>query len=102
MIDYLMIGEVLKPQGVRGEVMRNALEGAGTVTSALIPWNTCGVFILGTLNIGVAEYAPFAIFNWLMPLMTIVMAFMGLTVADADGVRLSKKRKLQKKANVDA
>ena len=91
-----MYAEEYRKKGLHPAVLSNALESAGTVSSALIPWNTCGVFILGTLGIGVAEYGPWAIFNWLMPLVTLAMAFMGHTVADADGVRLAKKCKLQK------
>ena len=91
-----MYAEEYRKKGLHPATLSNALESAGTVTSALIPWNTCGVFILGTLNIGVAQYAPFAIFNWLMPIVTIVMAFMGWTVANADGVRLSKAKKAAK------
>jgi NhaC family Na+:H+ antiporter len=45
-----------------------------------------------TLGLKVTEYAPWAVFNWLMPIVVIIMAFMGLTVADKDGVRLSKKK----------
>ena len=88
-----MYAEEYKKMGLHPTCCSNALEGAGTVTSALIPWNTCGVYIMTTLGIGVSQYLPFAIFNWLMPIMVIVMAFMGLTVADKDGVRLAKKRK---------
>lgn len=91
-----MYAEEYKKKGLHPATLSNALESAGTVTSALIPWNTCGVFILGTLNIGVAQYAPYAVFNWLMPLVTIAMAYMGWTVANADGVRLSKAKKAAK------
>ena len=63
------------------------------MTSALIPWNTCGVFISGTLGVEVWQYGGWAIFNWLMPIVVIVMAFMGLTVCDMNGVRLAKKKK---------
>ena len=91
-----MYAEEYKKKGLHPATLSNALESAGTVTSALIPWNTCGVFILGTLNIGVAQYAPYAVFNWLMPLVTIAMAYMGWTVANADGVRLSKAKKTAK------
>ena len=91
-----MYAEEYRKKGLHPATLSNALESAGTVTSALIPWNTCGVFILGTLNIGVAEYAPYAVFNWLMPLMTIAMAYLGWTVANADGVRLSKAKKAAK------
>ena len=91
-----MYSEEYKKMGLHPTGLSNALEGAGTVTSALIPWNTCGVFISTTLGLGVAQYGPWAIFNWLMPIVVIIMAFMGLTVADMDGVRLAKKKKAAK------
>ncbi len=87
-----MYAEEYRKMGLHPKTLSNALEGAGTVTSALIPWNTCGVFIVSTLGISTAQYAPYAVFNWLMPIVVIAMAFMGLTVADADGVRLAKKK----------
>ena len=92
-----MYAEEYRKMDLSPTTLSNALESAGTVTSALIPWNTCGVFILGTLGIGVAQYAPWAIFNWLMPIMTIVLAYLGVTVADSNGVRFIKKKKLAKK-----
>lgn len=95
-----MYAEEYKKMGLHPKSLSNALEGAGTVTSALIPWNTCGVFIFSTLGIGVSQYAPYAVFNWLMPIVVIVMAFMGLTVCDMDGVRLAKKKKMEKAEKV--
>lgn len=91
-----MYAEEYRKMGMHPKALSNALEGAGTVTSALIPWNTCGVFIFSTLGVGVTQYAPYAVFNWLMPIVVIVMAFMGLTTCDMDGVRLAKKRKMAK------
>ena len=76
--------------------MSNALESSGTVTSALVPWNTCGAYIKDTLGLGpwgAGGYGIYAIFNWLMPIMNVVLAYLGLTVADKDGVRLAKKKK---------
>lgn len=93
-----MYAEEYKKMGVSPTSLSNALESAGTVTSALIPWNTCGVFILGTLGVGVSQYAPYAIFNWLMPIVVIIMAFTGHAVADADGVTFAKKRRMARKA----
>lgn len=93
-----MYAEEYRKMGLHPKTLSNALEGAGTVTSALIPWNTCGVFIATTLGMGVADYGPWAIFNWLMPIMVIVLAYMGYTVADMDGVRLATKKKRDKKA----
>ena len=93
-----MYAEEYRKRGLHPKTLSNALEGAGTVTSALIPWNTCGVFIMDTLGVGVAQYGVWAIFNWLMPIMVIVMACMGYTVADADGQRLAGKRRRERKA----
>ena len=67
-----MYAEEYRKMGLHPKTLSNALEGAGTVTSALIPWNTCGVYIEETLGIGVAQYGPWAVFNWLMPIMNIV------------------------------
>ena len=91
-----MYAEEYRKMGLHPKPLSNALEGAGTVTSALIPWNTCGVFIFSTLGVGVTQYAPYAVFNWLMPIAVIVLAFMGLTVCDMNGVRLAKKKKMEK------
>lgn len=87
-----MYAEEYEKQGLHPKTLSNALESAGTVTSALVPWNTCGVFMATTLGISTVQYAPWAIFNWLMPIVVIIMAFMGITVAGTDGERLSKKK----------
>ena len=79
-----MFAEEYRKRGLSATTLSNALESSGTVTSALIPWNTCGAFILSTLGIGVAQYGPWAFFNWLMPIVGIVLAYAGLTVASED------------------
>lgn len=88
-----MYSEEYQKMELSPTTLSNALESSGTVTSALIPWNTCGVFITSTLGISAMQYAPWAVFNWLMPIACIIMAFLGVTVADKNGVRLCKKRK---------
>lgn len=88
-----MYAEEYEKQGLHPKTLSNALESAGTVTSALVPWNTCGVFMATTLGLSTVQYAPWAIFNWLTPIVVVVMAFMGITAADSEGVRLSKKKK---------
>lgn len=91
-----MYAEEYEKMGLHPACLSNALESSGTVTSALVPWNTCGAYIRSTLGLtawGAGGYGMFAIFNWLMPVMNIVMAFLGLTVADMNNVRLAKKKK---------
>ena len=83
-ISILIPGRMFAPayreKGIHPKSLSNALESAGTVTSCLIPWNTCGVFIATTLKISTAQYAPWAVFNYVMPIICFIMAFMGITV----------------------
>ncbi|MCK8060632.1 MULTISPECIES: Na+/H+ antiporter NhaC [unclassified Fusibacter] len=76
-----MYAKAYREMGLHPKTLSNALESAGTLTSALIPWNTCGVFLLGVLGVSTLEYAPYAIFNYTMPLVVIVMSYFGLVIA---------------------
>ena len=87
-----MYAEEYRKMGLHPSVLSSTLEGAGTVTSALVPWNTCGVYIRDTLSITVPEYAPFAMFNWLMPVINAACAWVGVTLKDMDN-KPYKKRK---------
>jgi NhaC family Na+:H+ antiporter len=69
------------------ELLSRTLEDAGTVTSVLIPWNTCGVAQAGVLGVATVVYAPYAIFNLLSPVMTLIMA--------ATGIGMKKWEKLE-------
>lgn len=86
-----MYAEEYRKMGLHPAVLSSALEGAGTVTSALIPWNTCGVYISTTLGIGVEQYGIFAIFNWLMPIINWLCAALGLTLKDLDNKPYKKQ-----------
>ena len=86
-----MYAEEYRKMGLHPSVL-SSLEGAGTVTSALVPWNTCGVYIRDTLNITVPEYGMFAMFNWLMPVINAACAWVGVTLKDMDN-KPYKKRK---------
>ncbi len=82
-ISILVPGRMYAPAyrkaGLHPKCLSNALESAGTVTSCLVPWNTCGMFIAATLGVTTAVYAPWAIFNYLMPVICFVLAFFGVT-----------------------
>ena len=69
-----MYAQAYKDKGLAPENLSRTLEDAGTVTSVLIPWNTCGAYQAGVLGVGVGEYFIYAIFNWLSPIMTLVFA----------------------------
>ncbi len=93
-----MYAEVYREKGLHPKTLSNALESAGTVSSALIPWNTCGVYILGVLGVSTLEYFPYAFFNLLMPIVVAIMAYMGFTIADKDGRCLIKSLRRKKQA----
>lgn len=60
--------------------LSRVLEDAGTVVNPLVPWSVCGVFLTGVLGVSTIEYAPFAFFCLLSPLLTIFFGITGLTI----------------------
>ena len=69
-----MYAKAYKNKGLAPENLSRTLEDSGTVTSVLIPWNTCGAYHSGVLGVPVFDYAFYAIFNWLSPFMTLLFA----------------------------
>ena len=69
-----MFKKAYEDKGLAPENLSRTLEDSGTVTSALVPWNTCGAYHSGVLGVGVGEYFVYAIFNWLSPFMTLLFA----------------------------
>ena len=72
-----MYAKAYRDMNLHPKTLSNALESSGTLTSALIPWNTCGVFIYGVLGVPTYMYAKWAIFNYTMPLIVILLSFVG-------------------------
>lgn len=69
-----MYAKAYKDKGLAPENLSRTLEDSGTVTSVLIPWNTCGAYHSGVLGVPVVDYAFYAVFNWLSPFMTLLFA----------------------------
>ena len=69
-----MFKDSYKKKKLSPENLSRTLEDSGTVTSALIPWNTCGAYHYGVLGVDVAEYFIYAIFNWMSPIITLIYA----------------------------
>jgi NhaC family Na+:H+ antiporter len=72
-----MFREEYARRGLAPENLSRTLEDAGTVTSVLIPWNTCGVAQSGILGISTWTYLPYCIFNWVSPIVSLVVAGLG-------------------------
>jgi len=71
--------------------LSRTLEDSATLTSALVPWNTCGAFMAATLGVATFSYAPYAFFNWINPIVAIIYGFMNIKiVAIEDDVVLAE------------
>ncbi|EAQ42252.1 Na+/H+ antiporter NhaC [Polaribacter sp. MED152] len=75
-----MFKQAYEDKGLAPENLSRTLEDSGTVTSVLIPWNTCGAYQSGVLGVGVGEYFVYAIFNWLSPFTTLLFAALNLKI----------------------
>ncbi|MEZ4802825.1 MAG: Na+/H+ antiporter NhaC [Gelidibacter sp.] len=69
-----MYAKAFKDKGLAPENLSRTLEDSGTVTSVLVPWNTCGAYQSGVLGVDTLHYAGYAVFNWLSPFMTLLFA----------------------------
>ena len=81
-----MFDQAYKDRNLAPENLSRTLEDTGTVTSVLIPWNTCGAYQSGVLGVGVGEYFAFAIFNWLSPITTLIYAYFGIKIRQIKAV----------------
>jgi NhaC family Na+:H+ antiporter len=60
--------------------LSRTLEDAGTLTSPLIPWNACGVYMAGTLAVATIGYLPYCFFNLINPIMALLFAFLNVKI----------------------
>jgi NhaC family Na+:H+ antiporter len=75
-----MFAKAYEEKGLAPENLSRTLEDSGTVTSVLVPWNTCGAYQSGVLGVGVSEYFIYAIFNYLSPIMTLIFAAFNIKI----------------------
>lgn len=75
-----MFKDTYRERGLAPRNLSRILEDSGTVTSALIPWNTCGATMSTFLGVATAAYFPFAFFNILSPIVSVIFAFTGITM----------------------
>ncbi len=79
-----MFRKTYEEKGLKPELLSRTLEDSGTVTSVLIPWNTCGATQSRVLGVDTWSYAPYAFFNIISPLMTILVAYLGIKIRKFD------------------
>ena len=75
-----MFAKIYKEMGFKPELLSRSLEDSGTVTSVLIPWNTCGATQSGVLGVSTFTYLPYCFFNIISPFMSIFMAAFNIKI----------------------
>ncbi len=75
-----MYADIYKEKGLAPENLSRTLEDAGTVTSVLVPWNTCGAYHSNVLGVATGAYIPYAFFNLISPIMTVAFAYLNIKI----------------------
>jgi Na+:H+ antiporter, NhaC family len=86
-----MFHEEFERRGLAPQVLSRAVEDSGTVTSVLVPWNTCGAYISGVLGVSTASYLPYCFFNILSPVLDVVYGFLGFKVPTLESERAAEE-----------
>ena len=103
-----MYKEAFEDMRLKPKNLSRCLEDAGTVTSNLVPWNTCGATMstfLGVQQWGMGGYAPYAILCWLNPLVSIFYGFTGISMekmTEEEYQRVLESREEEKQAALKA
>ena len=79
-----MFKEAYHDRGLHEKNLSRTLEDAGTITSPLVPWNTCGAYMAATLGVPTLAYLPFCFFNLLNPFVAIAYGVLGYRIAPLD------------------
>lgn len=64
--------------------LSRTLEDSGTITSPLVPWNTCGAYMAGTLGVATFAYLPYCFFNLINPVIAVIYGFIGFKITPVD------------------
>ncbi len=75
-----MFSDTYRKKGLKPEVLSRTLEDSGTVTSVLIPWNSCGATQASVLGVATMSYLPYAFFNIISPFMTVAFAYLNIKI----------------------
>ena len=72
-------------RGLQPKNLSRVIEDSGTLTSPLVPWNTCGAYMAATLGVATLAYLPFVFFNLVNPIVSVVYGFTGFTIEKLEG-----------------
>ena len=72
--------EAYEKKNLQNRMLSRVIEEGATMSTAMIPWTTAGAFMAGTLGVSTFAYAPYAVLNWINPLISIVLSYCGIFV----------------------
>lgn len=88
-----MFKTTFEKAGLAPRMLSRTLEDAGTLTSPLVPWNTCGAYQTSVLGVSPLVYGPYAMLNYLNPIVAILITYLGIGIYwRKDGVDRVEKR----------
>jgi len=73
-----------KKRGLHPKALSRTIEDAGTMTSPLVPWNTCGAFMAATLGVATVQYAPYAFLCIISPIIAVIFGYFDIKIAKLD------------------
>lgn len=87
-----MYAKIYRDRGLAPQQLSRTLEDSATVTSVLVPWNTCGAFHAGVLGVATLTYLPYCFFNIISPFMTFFFAYFALRIARLNPAQATEPR----------
>ncbi|VEF48789.1 Na+/H+ antiporter NhaC [Bacillus freudenreichii] len=91
-----MYAKLYRDKRLHSKNLSRALEDGGTLTSVFVPWNSCALFIFATLGVSAFQYAPYAILNFIVPIISIIYAFTGFSIvklSETEAITLEKEER---------
>lgn len=96
-----MYKEAFEDRHLKHKNLSRCLEDSATLTSPLIPWNVCGATMTGFLGVPTIQYAPYAILNYINPIVSVIYGFLGITMekmSDEEYEKVMENRRAEKEA----
>ena len=100
-----MYKNAFEDRKLKAKNLSRCLEDCGTLTSPLIPWNVCGATMFGFLGQPTIAYAPYAVVNYVCPIISAIYGFTGFTIekmTDEEYEKVMEQRKMDEEAALRA
>jgi len=79
-----------RKRGLHPKNLSRVIEDSGTLSSPLVPWSTCGAYMAATLGVATFAYLPFAFFNLINPIISMVYGFTGFSIVKDDSISIDR------------